>query len=248
MPAVEVVTFSDTIPDARVVLGPLSGNGPQPVSLRVREVTDQGFEFQVDEWDYLDGWHMEETLSWMAVSAGTHTLDDGRTISAGRTTAESEDDQTVALTGFDGTPIVLTQVSSDNGNQAVVTRLGQAEDDSFTFRMQEEEANDGWHVQETVDWVAIEGGTAGAVDAVTVAEVTDLGTTATIEEVDGELGVLAAMQTFNGNNTAGVRLLETGPGSVTLKIEEETSLDDETFHLPEAVGLVTAETGLHDLA
>ena len=57
------VTFAAPIPMARVVLGPLSLNGPEDATLRVRNVTDTGFEFQIDEWDYLNGRHLPETIA-----------------------------------------------------------------------------------------------------------------------------------------------------------------------------------------
>ena len=43
-----------------VVLGPLSANHAHGATLRVRRVATTGFEFQVDEWDYLDGAHPSE--------------------------------------------------------------------------------------------------------------------------------------------------------------------------------------------
>jgi len=32
-------------------------NDADPMTMRVRNVTDTGFEWQIDEWDYLDGVH-----------------------------------------------------------------------------------------------------------------------------------------------------------------------------------------------
>ncbi|MEM1275383.1 MAG: DUF5060 domain-containing protein, partial [Pseudomonadota bacterium] len=67
------VTFDAPIQDARVVMGPITFDGPDEAIARVRNVTDTGFEFQIDEWWYKDGWHMTETVSWMAMSEGVHT-------------------------------------------------------------------------------------------------------------------------------------------------------------------------------
>ncbi|MEL7184399.1 MAG: glycoside hydrolase family 9 protein, partial [Pseudomonadota bacterium] len=60
------VRFDQTIEDAVVVMGPASFEGSHALSVRVRNVTDDGFEFQLDEWEYLDGRHVRETISWMA--------------------------------------------------------------------------------------------------------------------------------------------------------------------------------------
>jgi len=45
-----------------VVMGPPTHEGWHPATVRVRNVTDTGFEFQIDEWDYLDGAHALEDV------------------------------------------------------------------------------------------------------------------------------------------------------------------------------------------
>jgi hypothetical protein len=77
------VAFDAPIEDAVVVMGPLSREDAAPATLRVRNVTSEGFEFQLDAWDYLDGAHGAETVSWLAVKSGVHTLANGLTVAAG---------------------------------------------------------------------------------------------------------------------------------------------------------------------
>ncbi len=77
------VTFATALDDPSVVMGGLTGNGAQPYTVRVRNITDTGFEYQIDEWDYLDGNHTKESISWLAIESGSHVLSDGRVISAG---------------------------------------------------------------------------------------------------------------------------------------------------------------------
>ncbi|MEL6219323.1 MAG: hypothetical protein AAFR79_12795, partial [Pseudomonadota bacterium] len=79
------VDFANPIDDA-VVVATASENGADPFVLAVRGVTETGFEVKLDEWDYLDGRHGLETVSWVAVSEGTHTLSDGRVLQAGTST------------------------------------------------------------------------------------------------------------------------------------------------------------------
>ena len=83
------VAFDQPIADAVVVMSAMTQNGGDPFTVRVRNVTEDGFEFQIDEWDYLDGYHVTETLSWMAVEEGVHTLENGQTIYAGNETVDS---------------------------------------------------------------------------------------------------------------------------------------------------------------
>ncbi len=71
------VSFNSALDNPSVVMGPLTFNGHQPATMRVRDVTDTGFQFQVDEWDYLDGGHIRETVSWLAVESGVHELANG---------------------------------------------------------------------------------------------------------------------------------------------------------------------------
>ena len=50
-----------------VVFGGVSNNDTEPVNVRVRNVTATSFEVRLQEWDYLDGNHSTETVSWMVV-------------------------------------------------------------------------------------------------------------------------------------------------------------------------------------
>ncbi len=59
--------------------------------------------------------------------------------------------------------------------------------------------------------------------------------------------LIAAMQTFNGDNTAEVRMRSLLERSFEAKIEEETSADPEVSHLPETVGHIAfAPTWIRD--
>ena len=77
------VTFDAEILNPVIKMTMNTENDTDPITLRVRNVTDTGFEWQIDEWDYLDGVHGSETVSWLAIAAGTHTLDNGLEV-AGR--------------------------------------------------------------------------------------------------------------------------------------------------------------------
>ncbi len=81
--------------------------------MRVRKVTSSSFEFQLDEWSYLDGVHGAETVSYLVVEAGEYQLSSGRRLIAGRTTGVDFDNprtQTFAAGAFTQTPLVLAQV------------------------------------------------------------------------------------------------------------------------------------------
>ena len=51
----------------------------------MRNVTPTGFEYQLDEWDYQDGTHGTETLSYLVLEAGEYEIPAGARLVAGRT-------------------------------------------------------------------------------------------------------------------------------------------------------------------
>ena len=50
-----------------VIVGGLTNNDGDPINIRVRNVTSTSFQLRVQEWDYLDGNHGSESVSWMVV-------------------------------------------------------------------------------------------------------------------------------------------------------------------------------------
>jgi hypothetical protein len=68
-----------------VIMGTPSFNGGHPLTIRVKDVTRSSFKWQMQEWSYLDGPHTTETISYMIVEEGQHTLYDGTLIEAGKT-------------------------------------------------------------------------------------------------------------------------------------------------------------------
>lgn len=149
------VSFDGVIDDAVVVMTANSANGGDPYTVRVRNVTDEGFEFQIDEWDYLDGRHVEETLSWMAVSEGVHTLENGMVIEAGSFTGDDSWTSTEFTADFQNKPAVFSQVSSDNIDEAVASRTNKVTSEGFQTLLQGEESHRK-HGEESVDWIAID--------------------------------------------------------------------------------------------
>jgi hypothetical protein len=229
-----------------------TNNGGNQFSMRVvNETLDAdgnviSFDFIIEEWEYHDGPHpATETINWMAVEEGTHTLPDGRTIEAGRTSADHTN-SSVSLSGsYSDPPVVLTSVMSENDTTTVDSDPLDVTTSGFNVRLQEEEGQDGIHASETVGWIAIEpggdatSGTAenhGGVDENT--DVLGLGATFT------DSVVIAETQTINGPDTATVVIDGQTNSSVGVFIEEEQSGDSETNHTNETVGVVAFDDGL----
>ena len=137
------VSFGRTYEKPVVVASPLSFNDDEPAVVRIDSVTATGFEISVQEWDYLDSDHLEETIGYIVMEAGSFTLPDGTRVEAG--ICEESDAFGVNRLIFDSEfrqkPVVAASVVSYNNPNAVTTRLKEISAAGFGFQIQEEEAN-----------------------------------------------------------------------------------------------------------
>ncbi|MCP1168372.1 Ig-like domain-containing protein [Limimaricola litoreus] len=242
------VTFDDAIDAATVVMGPASGNGKDALTLRVRDVTSEGFSFQVDEWDYLDGVHATETISWMAGTAGDHQLTDGTRISFGSKAVSSTDGGQVTLAGFSDAPLVFGQVSGDTESRAMTHRIENADNDSFDFFFDLEEAQRGQGSSATsgnFDWAALDS-SADSILFRTGTLDTDHDGTRVLSDQSLDDAFFADMLTSNGQDTVNLRYDQSG-GNVHIRLYEEQSGDAELVHTNETIGWMTAQNGVYDL-
>ena len=235
-----------------VIMGPASRNGGDVLTVRVDNVTSTSFDVQLDEWDYRDGRHVPETVSYMVFEAGEYLLMDGTKVRAG--TGESGGRwKTYDLSEsiFDSTPLVFSQVMTTNGEEAVTTRIRDASASSFRLRVQEQQANNPQrHVTETVGYLAITPGTGMDGDFVYEASTTGQVVTNKSHQLDfsqsfSDVPVfLAAMQSYAGGDAATVRLREAlTADQATIFIEEERSHDSEMRHNAEDVGYLAVSVG-----
>jgi PKD repeat protein len=235
------VNLNNSYASPVVIAKALSFNGGQPSHLRVRNVTASSFEWQIEEWEYLDGYHVAETISYMVVEAGRHTLEDGTILEAG-TESVNQNWATVSFSqSFGSTPTLLTSVVTDADPIAVVTRTRNLGSGSFQVKVQEEEAQDGSHAYETIGWLAIEQGTgtnngrnfhAGR----TSNSVTHDWYAVSLTGFSSAPIFLCHDDTYDGGNTCSTRWRNLGASSVEVMIEEEQSADSEVNHTTEVVG------------
>ncbi|MEM6941989.1 MAG: LamG-like jellyroll fold domain-containing protein [Pseudomonadota bacterium] len=245
------VTFDEEIADAVVVMGPLEGTGSHDATVHVRNVTSTGFEFQINEWSNHNGRHQSEGVSWMAISEGTHRLASGETISAGslQSNAELNTAMVVALDGFDAAPSVFSQVTSANESGAVATRHVDVTADTFAVLLQEEEAApDQVRAEESIDWIAFSDDISDILDIASVeGGLRHRYTSVEFDPFEGDVVLLAAMQTMNGGDTANLRYRNLDNDSVRLKVAEERSADRERTHVTEEVDVLVGVVGSYDL-
>ncbi len=167
------ITTLQTYTDPVVIMQPLSFNDPEPATIRLRQVGPQGFEFQIQEWDYLDGVHPLETVNYFVVEKGLHVLASRGVINdfiieAGTIEANNQY-QNVLLTWtvFDiASPIIFSQTQTINNPVPVTVRQKleyvhgneQGLPRKVGFKVQEQEANALAHGAETIGYVILQEG------------------------------------------------------------------------------------------
>ena len=150
---------------------------------------------------------------------------------------------------FGAKPVVFAQVVTENDLTTVVTRMRNISTTEFQLRLQEEENEDGVHGVESVAWVAIE---AGSYDGTLPFEVSSKlvsSSSATINfaQFYPVPGFICAIQSFNENNPANLRITSLTNVEAKIFCQEEKSFDPEINHGFETAGYM-ALSGPGDLS
>ncbi len=235
-----------------VIASDPSRNGADPAAVRIRNLDGDSFEIRLQEPNYKDGSHVNETVSWMVMEAGEYQLADGTRLSAGTTSTNLLSPQgfeTVAFeASFDATPTVLTQIQTFNGADWAVTRTDAITGTGVELTMQEEESlNSGSHASETIGWLAIDAGVADDGDtllqAATTADVITHNPTGVSfsQSFAAAPALIAKLSSFDGADSANLRFSSlTGSGFTALAAEEQ-SLDTELNHTTERASYLALE-------
>ena len=231
-----------------VVLGSTSSIGDHPVVVRVQNVTSNSFQVRLQEYAYLDGSHTNESVSYIVMEEGVHTLEDGTKVAAGNYSG-NHNWADIQLDGFSSTPTVMSQATTVNGGVAIVTRQRGVDSNGFQIRLQEAQAQDDWHAMENISWIAIEQGNGSSNSSqfesgTTGDSVTHRDYQLSFDSSFGSAPVfLASMQSFDGGDTANVRFRSTSANGATIYVDEEQSLDNEVNHTKETVGYFAFDAG-----
>ncbi len=223
-----------------VIAGPASTKGSDPsdpLTVRIRNVSAGDFEISIAEWEYLDGIHREERVSYLVVEGGVHELQGGAQLVAGFLEGQDHEWASYSVGSlFNSTPVVLTQIMTENGAASAVTRTEVTSNNEFEIRIQEEEDADNIHSPERVGFVAISSGVERSDSQplhtfLTSDEVTDEEYTLPFEvDFSTPPAFFANMQTTNGTDTSNVRYATLSTNKVRFFIEEEQSSDSEVGH------------------
>jgi hypothetical protein len=207
-------------------------------------VDGDGFEIRVQEWDYLDGWHKLEAVSYLVMELGSYTLADETKVEAGRFESnKTKGFEPVSFSqSFQEIPVVVTSMLTINESDAVTGRIRNIDTQGFNFRLQEQERNTKKHATETIGYIAWEP-SVGAIDSLTF-EINKTSDSVkhnfyTIQFEQNFMNApmfIADMQTGDGMNTANVRWQNKDAYAVEVQIDEEQSKNNEIKHGTEVVG------------
>jgi hypothetical protein len=200
----------------------------------------------VQEWDYLDGSHTFENLSYLAMERGSFTLENGARVEAGSFSTDKTDNfVSVGFNqGFTNVPVIVTSITSTNGSDAVTGRVRNITTQNFEYTMQEQELSDQIHAYESVAYIAWES-SAGNVSGLNYEVIRtgniinhNLYTVQFLKNFTNQPIFLADLQTSNGVDTVNLRWKNITTNSITLKTDEEESKDTEIEHSNEVVGYI----------
>lgn len=245
------VTFTRTFATRPVVvMGPSTQANAEAAVIRVRNVTTTGFQYQIDEWDSLDGVHPAETVQFFALTEGTHVFGAQRW-QVGRTSAVNRVPVSISLAGFTSTPVILGQVETTansagvtgKGAKALKTRIGSVSTSGFQVRVETQEADTGTLSNEGIGYMAVSTGT-GYLDGKilsavrTSAAVTGSLATVAFPNTRSNPVLIAQAQSLNETNPGELKMASLTSTGVQLRFQEETSADAETTHLAEDLGYI----------
>ncbi len=243
------IEFQRELKDPIVVVKALSSYDNEPAVVRVDAIDSKGFSIRVQEWDYLNGAHDLETVSYLAMERGRHQLANGAWVEADSlvTGTTQAFQRHLFSASFDVAPVIFATVASVNESDAVTARLHAIDADGFDVGLREQEANAQQHLPERVDFIAWEA-SSGVVDGLryevgrTGRNVNHKPHNLVYQSAFVRPPVLVAdMQTTYGDDTAALRWRNLNVESVELQVQEEQSRDRETTHENEDVGYFVAD-------
>lgn len=141
--------------------------------VRVKNVQSDRFDIFLAESSDENGLHnAAETVSYVVLEAGSHTLSDGTGLEVGAIdTAATVGNQINGVwesisfsTSFSQTPVVLSQVQTNAGSDYLQTRHNSTSVSSFNLALEQEEGVLSGHGTESVGYLAIDG--EGALTAI----------------------------------------------------------------------------------
>ncbi len=240
------VNFTTTFTNPVIIARLVSKNGGDPCVVRIDNVTATGFDLRLQEYEYLDGTHTVEQVSYLVMEAGHYTLADGTQVEAGTfsTSATSTYDSRSFNQTFSQTPVVITSVDSSNEADTVTARIRNINTNGFECKLQEQEINTKSHLIESLAYIAWEpssGSENGLRYEVGRSADTVTHATKTLSYAAGfntRPLLYTDMQTTDGGDTSTLRTISNEAAGLQVLVEEEQSKDSKVAHTTEVAGFI----------
>ncbi len=212
----KTVSFPTACHSPVVIAGPPTYRGGQAGVARLQNIGGASFDLRFQEWDYLDDIHVDETIPYLVLEAGRHTMSDGSVWEVGTFSLDGTGKWVTRnfSAPFASTPALFLTIQTANGGQPVTVRARKLTPSGFEAALFEEEALMDGHLTETVGYLAIYSPKSWGM--------VDFGSTQ-IPYLIQQPGV--------DHRFAAVL-------SANLKLEEEQSKDGETDHVTETLSVL----------
>lgn len=236
------VTFQSEFIEAPIItISPLSFNGSDPSTYRIRNITKSSFEIQIREWDYLNQIHNNaEDIFFLAMSPQLEKLGN-LPLAKGEILAKENWQTHFFETDFQTVPVVLTNIITDTENKTKVIQLRNVTTNGFEYRLQGQESTTQALLDENIHFIAIENGETsllenyfdvGRIDN----SISSSWTTYNFPTKIMETGIFGHAQTTNETDSYSLRYKDLSEEGVTFSLQEEVSWDTEVQHGFENIG------------
>ena len=244
----ERVSFQNTYKNPVVITGGFRRSGAHHTTVRVQNVSTNGFDIRLIDWECRNPAHGPEKIPYMVVESGTYQLPNGKKLMAGNYSLVTHEwGQRLFPGSFDELPILLSQVITENESDPVVVQFDKTllEVDKFTMRLHENRRADSVHAPERVGVVAVEPGVYSNADFSFETADKDFPIGPSIRSIplrqtyESTPVVFGSIQTTNENLSATVHTRSVGLDTVRLSLDYENCSNFEGFALEEQMNYLT---------
>ena len=210
--------------------------------MSIRNITANGFEVRVAEWDYLDGIHAEEHFSYFAIEEGIHDID-GLVMEAGKTSLTQETQRVELEYPFGVMPIILATVEHHLSSAIATVQIQETTLSGFSARMAAQEAGLGQSLllNRVVHYVSVMPGLSASSTleaGLTASEYNHVATplyTASSKPGDHLFAHIQNQQGYQACSLRQIKMDEQQDPALIM-VQEEQSNDEEMKHKHEALG------------
>jgi len=148
-------SFQNNYEQPIVIINMATTKSGYPAHMRLKEVRNSGFHYQIERWDYLDPAHITEQVHYIVIEGGQHILPDGHLIDASLASVNHQWTSLDYTAQYKDIPVVLSHAQTYYGRHAIVTRQRYIDKTGIELRLQEEQASHGYHSSEDVGLITM---------------------------------------------------------------------------------------------